>query len=76
MKNLKNFKSNEISLEAANNVKGGDFSEWYISQRTSGGEAVSAGELSEAVQLDGVLYTQGLNAAMAQGGTAFMAKNA
>jgi|AntRauTorckE5430_2_1112549.scaffolds.fasta_scaffold05047_2 hypothetical protein len=49
MKKINDFKSNEISLAAANNVKGGDVSEWYISQRTSGGEPVSDGELSEAI---------------------------
>ena len=55
MKNLKDFKSNEMKAAVANNVKGGVFCEWYINQR--GGEAKNAELLMKNV--DGVMIANG-----------------
>ncbi|NJN78361.1 MAG: hypothetical protein HC803_08575 [Saprospiraceae bacterium] len=75
MNNLTNFKANEISLAAANNVKGGNnFCEWYINQRTSEGKKVNQGQINKAMELDAILYAEGYDAAMSQGGAAFLAK--
>lgn len=56
MKNLKDFKGNEISN--ANNVKGGVFCEWYINQRSG-----TSGNTSNAIILmenvDGVMVENG-----------------
>jgi hypothetical protein len=76
MKNLKDFQSNEIELNAANNIKGGIFCEWYINQRTSSGKQVNSGQLAKAMELDNILYTQDMDAALAAGGDKFQAKYA
>lgn len=75
MKGLNNFKSNEISLNAANNVKGGNnFCEWYINQRA--GKTIAQGQITKAMELDAILYTEGMDAALAAGGAEFKAKYA
>ncbi len=63
MSKLSNFKNNEIKNAA--NVKGGVFCEWYINQRTSKGKKVNSGQLNQAMVLDGIVATDGLDAAMA-----------
>ncbi len=71
MSKLKNFKANEIN---AANIKGGNFCEWYINQRTSEGKTIASGQLNKAMELDAILATEGEAAAMAQGGAEFIAK--
>jgi hypothetical protein len=74
MSKLQNFKCQEISLNESSNLKGGVFCEWYINQRTAAGKTVSNGQMMQAMDLDAIVATDGEAAAMAQGGSAFMAR--
>lgn len=75
MKKLANFKANELNTKEAFNLKGGNnFCQWYINQRTAKGKKVNQGQITKAMELDGILATEGVDAAMEQGGSAFMAK--
>jgi hypothetical protein len=74
MSKLQNFKSQEINLNDAANLKGGIFCEWYINQRTAAGKKTNNGQMKKAIALDTIYDAQGEAAAMAQGGAAFMAR--
>lgn len=78
MTNLTNFKTNELSQNESSNLKGGamTFCEWYINQRTSEGKKVNSGQLSKAMELDGILNSEGMDAALASGGQEFKNKYA
>lgn len=79
MTNLTNFKTNELSQNESSNLKGGQqmtFCEWYINQRTSEGKKINQGQLSKAMELDGILNSDGMDAALASGGQNFKNKYA
>lgn len=74
MSKLTNFKANELNKNQTFNLKGGvNFCEWYINQRAE--KEIANGQMKKAMDLDAIAATQGEAAAMAQGGTDFLAKH-
>ena len=71
---LNNFKKFEISKSETVNTKGGIFCEIYIGYTEANGESINNGQMQKGMNLDAILATEGLDAAMQKGGANYVAK--
>lgn len=71
---LINFKKFEISKSETVNTKGGIFCEIYVGYVEANGESINSGQMQKGMLLDTILATDGMDAALQQGGSTYLAK--
>ena len=71
---MKSFKQFEISKEQTVNTKGGIFCEIYVGYTEENGESISNGQMQKGMNLDAILATQGMAAALQKGGQNYINK--
>ena len=71
---LSKFKQFEISKKDSINQKGGIFCEIYIGYSETNGQSINNGQMNKGILLDTILSTQGMAAALQQGGQTYINK--
>lgn len=71
---LSEFKQFEISKENSINQKGGVFCEIYIGYTEANNQSINNGQMQKGINLDNVLATEGMAAALQQGGQNYLNK--
>lgn len=71
---LNNFKKFEISKSETVNTKGGIFCELYAGYVEATGQTMNNGQMQKGILLDTILATDGMDAALQQGGATYIAK--
>ncbi|MFK7950837.1 MAG: hypothetical protein AB8G11_24875 [Saprospiraceae bacterium] len=71
---LSKFKQFEISKGQSGNQKGGIFCEIYIGYTEAQGSSINNGQMNKGILLDNILATQGMSAALQQGGQNYINK--
>lgn len=71
---INSFKQFALSTDESINKKGGVFCEIYIGYTETNGSTINNGQMQKGILLDSILATQGMAAALQQGGQTYINK--